>query len=71
MRKRSQAYFLHFTDVEWKSYDYDFIIELNLPYLLLNSMKGKFTQTSLLRLSTSFVRLYYVFITSLVRLLSL
>eukprot|EP00111_Clytia_hemisphaerica_P007029 TCONS_00020380-protein len=40
IHKRSQAYFLHFMDVEWKSYDYHFITELNLPFLLINSMKG-------------------------------
>lgn len=38
----TQAYLLHFLDVEWKTYDYHFVSELNLPYLLIHSVKGAY-----------------------------
>ena len=38
--KCAQSFLLHFLNIEWKPYDYKFVMELDVPRLLIHSMQG-------------------------------
>jgi len=48
-------------DIEWKSYDYRFVAELDLPYLLVNSMKGTWSLLLIVVIFTNNSSLSYLF----------